>query len=467
MRISQGCKLEQTQKLFMTLKLQQAISLLQLSSLELNDLIHEELLNNPVLELDEDEAKEEVRENGDESPDKVQEKDAIDWGMYFQEEGYEPGAGTGRRDTDDDASYETFLSREISLQEHLLLQSGYCRLAETERKVLEFLIGNIDHNGYLIGELQEFALLLGVDCREMEHALQVLQQFDPAGVGARNLRECLLLQLRERENPPPLARVIIEVYLEEVAANRHKKIALALQAELSEVQAAVDFIRTLEPKPGRLAGIASDEVRYIHPDVIIEKVAGDYCILVNKYTAPRLTINPYYRFLLSQGACETLTSSFIKSRLDSALWLLRSIEQRRLTLYKVAEAIVKLQRRFFDEGVRCLQPLVLRQIADEIGVHESTVSRATANKYAQTPRGIFPLKFFFASGIEGHDGTISSQAVKSHLLEVISAENVYFPLSDKRLTELLAERGIVVSRRTVAKYREELDIPSSGRRKRH
>jgi RNA polymerase sigma-54 factor len=467
MRISQGCKLEQTQKLYMTLKLQQAISLLQLSSLELNDLIQEELLNNPVLELDEEEAREEDGDKRDEIADKVQEKDAIDWGLYLQEEGYEPEPGSGRRNADDDASYDSCLSRDISLQEHLLLQSGYCRMGETERKVLEFLIGNIDNNGYLRGELQEFALLLGVEYREVEHALQVLQQFDPAGVGARNLRECLLLQLHEREDSPPLARTIIELYLEEVAANRHRKIALALQAELSQVQAAVDFIRTLEPKPGRLAGSARDEVRYIHPDVIIEKVAGDYCVLVNKYTAPRLTINPYYRVLLNQGACESLTSSFIKSRLDSALWLLRSIEQRRLTLYKVAEAIVKLQRRFFEEGVRFLQPLVLRQIAEEVGVHESTVSRATANKYAQTPRGIFPLKFFFASGIESHDGTISSQAVKSHLLEVISAENVHSPLSDKRLTELLAERGIVVSRRTVAKYREELEIPSSGRRKRH
>jgi RNA polymerase sigma-54 factor len=467
MQMAQSLKLEQTQKLFMTYKLQQAISLLQLSSLELNDLIQEELQNNPVLEAEESEGGEEAGTDRDESAGPVREQDAIDWELYLREEGYEPLPGPGGRMADESVSYDYYLSKEPTLQEYLLLQSGYCRLSDREQKVLEFLIGNIDQNGYLRGELQEFASLLGVARRELESALQLLQQFDPAGVGARTLRECLLLQLRERKDAPPLAQKIIELYLEDVAENRYKKIAHALQAELSLVQEAVDFIRTLEPKPGRLTGNVRDDVCYIQPDIIIERVAGDYCIMLSRLSAPRLAINPYYRALLSQGTCESLTSSFIKSRLDSALWLLRSIEQRRLTLYRVAEAIVKLQRRFFEEGIRGLQPLVLRQIADEIGVHESTVSRATANKYAQTPRGIFPLKFFFASGVEGREGVVSSESIKSHLREVISAENVCSPLSDQRLTELLAKRGITVSRRTVAKYREELDIPSSGRRKRH
>jgi len=466
MHLAQSLKLEQTQKLFMTYKLQQAISLLQLSSLELNDLIQEELQNNPVLEPDEDEDGEAAGAEGNESSGPVREQDAIDWELYLREEGYDPLPGTWK-ETGESVSYDYYLSRDLSLQEYLLLQSGYCRLGEREQKVLEFLIGNIDQNGYLRGELQEFALLLGVGLQEVESALRVLQQFDPAGVGARTLRECLLLQLREKDDAPPLAQKIIELYLEEVAANRYKKIAHALQAELTQVQAAIDYIRTLEPKPGRLAGNARDDVRYIQPDIIIEKVSGDYCIILSRLSAPRLTINPYYRALLSQNSCESLTSAFIKDRLDSAVWLLRSIEQRRLTLYKVAEAIVRRQRRFFEEGIRGLQPLVLRQIAVETGVHESTVSRATANKYAQTPRGIFPLKFFFASGIEGSEGTVSAESIKSHLREVISAENACCPLSDQRLAELLAKRGIPVSRRTVAKYREELAIPASGRRKRH
>ncbi len=465
MRMAQSLKIEQTQKLFMTYKLQQAISLLQLSSLELNVLIQEELQNNPVLELDEVWEEEETGGGEKNSPEQEHERDAIDWELYLREEGYEPVPGGAR--TGESVAYDYCLSKGHSLQEYLLLQSGYCRLTERERKVLEFLIGNIDQNGYLRGELQEFALLLGAERRELEGALQVLQQFDPAGVGARTLRECLLLQLREKEGAPPLAQNIIELYLEEVAENRYKKIAHALQAELPQVQEAVDFIRTLEPKPGRLAGDARDEVSYIQPDILIENVAGDYYVMLSRLSDPRLLINPYYRTLLSQGSCEALTSSFIKSRLDSALWLLRSIEQRRLTLYKVAEAIVKRQRRFFEEGIKALQPLVLRQIADEIGVHESTVSRATANKYAQTPRGIFPLKFFFASGVESRAGLVSAESVKSHLREVIGAEDIYTPLSDQRLAELLAKRGITVSRRTVAKYREELAIPSSGRRKRH
>jgi len=447
----------------MTPELQQAIGLLQLSSLELCDLIQKELLDNPVLELDDGE---EGEKKGDEPGETVHEKDAIDWEQYLQEVGVEPSPGFSQRQTDEGVPFDHYLSKEPSLQERLLRQVGLCRMAEADKRMAEFLIGNIDQNGYLQGELEEFALLLGVELREIESALAVIQQFDPVGVGARNLRECLLLQLRERGDVHPLAQKIIELYLADVAENRFKKIARELQVEIGQVQVAVDFIRTLDPKPGRFLGDNRD-VRYIVPDVFVEEVDGEYVILVNEFSAPRLTINPYYRSLLAKETGASLTGSFIKGRLDSALWLLRSIEQRRRTLYKVTEAIVRRQRCFFDEGIRFLKPLVLRQIAEEVGVHESTVSRATANKHAQTPRGLYPLKFFFASGVEGSQGIVSAESVKSHLREVIAAENIYSPLSDQQLAELLMRRGITVSRRTIAKYREELTIPSSSRRKRH
>lgn len=464
MRISYNLKLEQAQKLVMTPELQQAITLLQLSALELQAFVQNELLNNPVLEIEEgDEGEKKTEET---VPDVKMEKDPIDWEQYLRDEGLEPLPCFNLRHSGDTPSFDNFLSKEPSLQEHLLFQLGLCSLTATERHIGEFLIGNIDHNGYLQGDSAELALLIGADKADLEPVLEIIQKFDPIGVGARSLSECLLLQMRERKHAHPLAQKIVSHYLAEVADNKFKKIAAELRVEPVEVQAAVDFIRTLDPKPGRLIGDIRD-VRYVVPDVVIEKVQGDYVVLVNEHSTPRLTINPYYRSLLGYENSESLTSTFIKSRLDSALWLLRSIEQRRMTLYRVTECIVRMQLAFFEEGVKQLKPMTLRHIADEIGVHESTVSRATSNKYAQTPRGLFPLKFFFASGVEDFHGTaVSSESVKSHLKELIDAENVYRPLSDQKLMELLSKRGIVLSRRTVAKYREEMAIPSSNKRKR-
>jgi len=465
MRISFNLKLEQTQKLIMTPELQQAINLLQLSSLELQSLIQDELLNNPVLEVEEVEDSE--KKADEPLAGRELERDAIDWDEYLRDQGLEPLPCFTMRQPDDAPAFDHSLSKEPSLQEHLLFQLGLCSLTATEKRIGEFIIGNIDQNGYCKGEMSEFALLLGVEERDILAVLEIIQKFDPTGVGARTLEECLLLQLQERKNVHPLAKKIIKEHLAAVAENKFKKIAAELRVDPAEIQAAVDYIRTLDPKPGRLIGDNRD-VRYIIPDVAIEKVAGDYVVLVNDNITPRLTINPYYRSLLGRESSESLTSSFIKSRLDSALWLLKSIEQRRLTLFKVTEAIVRSQRAFFDEGIKHLKPLTLRQIAEEVGVHESTVSRATSNKYAQTPRGLFALKFFFASGVEDYHGAaVSSESVKSHIKELIDAENVYRPLSDQKIMELLGKRGIVVSRRTVAKYREELSIPSSNKRKRH
>ncbi len=464
MRISYHLKLEQTQKLIMTPELQQAINLLQLSSLELHDFLQEELLNNPVLEIDEPDENEKKAEN---TSDEGQERDAIDWEQYFRDQNLDALPSVYLRRTEEAPAYDHYLSKEPSLQEYLLLQLGLSNLDKTQKRIGEFLIGNVDQNGYLKGDIAEFSLLLGVETEEIEAVLAVVQKFDPAGVAARNLQECLLLQLAECKTVHPLAEVVISKYLADVAENRSKKVAADLGVEPSEIQAAVDFIRTLDPKPGRLMGDNRD-VRYIIPDVAVEKVANDYVVLVNEISTPRLTINSYYRSILGGENRESVTSSFIKNKLDSALWLLRSIEQRRLTLYRVTECIVRMQGCFFEEGIRHLKPMTLKQVADEVGVHESTVSRATANKYVQTPRGLYPLKFFFASGVEDEDGaSVSSESIKSHLRELIESENAYRPLSDQKLTELLKQRDIIVSRRTVAKYREELAIPASNKRKRH
>lgn len=464
MRISYNLKLEQTQKLIMTPELQQAITLLQFSALELQTYVQNELLNNPVLEIDEGEEAEKRTDElvGNEGL----EKDPIDWEEYLRDEGFEPLPCFNVRQHEDTPAFDHYLSREPSLQEHLLFQLGLCSLTDTEKRIGEFLIGNIDQHGYLKGETGELAMLIGADQLEIKAVLEIIQKFDPVGVGARDIEECLLLQIKERGDCHPLAIPIIKSHLADVADNKFKKIAAELRVEPTEVQAAVDYIRTLEPKPGRLVGDVSD-VRYVVPDVVVEKVEGEYIVLVNEHSTPRLTVNPYYRALLGKENSESNTGTFIKSRLDSALWLLRSIEQRRITLFRVTTCIVEMQRNFFDQGIKYLKPMTLRQIADEVGVHESTVSRATANKFAQTPRGVFPLKFFFASGVDDFHGTaVSSESIKCHLRELIDAENVYRPLSDQKLMELLGKRGIVLSRRTVAKYREEMAIPSSNKRKR-
>jgi len=464
MRVSCDLKLEQSQKLIMTPELQQAISLLQLSAFELQVFVQNELLNNPALEIEEGEY-EDKRTDEFESNEGL-EKDAIDWKEYLHDEGFELLPSFRLRQDRDELGFDYFLSKEPTLQEHLLFQLGLCNLTSTEKRIGEFLIGNIDQHGYLKDDVGELALLIGVEQFEIIVVLEIIQKFDPVGVGARNLQECLLLQIQERGDAHPLALKIISEYLADIAGNKCKKVAAELGVEAAEVQAAVDYIRSLEPKPGRLFADVND-VRYVVPDVVVEKVAGEYIVLVNEHSVSRLAINPYYRTLLGKESNDVGADSFIKNSLDSALWLLRSIEQRRMTLYRVTTSIVKMQRSFFDEGIKHLKPLILRQIADDVGVHESTVSRAVANKFVQTPRGVFPVKFFFCSGVEDFHGiAVSSESVKSHLRELINSEDPYRAFSDQKLAELLARRDILVSRRTVAKYREEMGIPSSTRRKR-
>ncbi len=461
MKIAHEIKLEQTQKLVITPELQQAITLLQLSALELTQYLEEELMVNPVLELSEGDGEEAAEK--DEAPEDEREKD-IDWEAYFQEqiESERPYV----KKAEEESNYENYVANTLSLQEHLLLQLGLIPLSPQEYLVGEFIIGNIDQNGYLKGELAEFTPLLGVSEDLLEKVLHIIQGFDPTGVGARSVKECLLIQMREKEDYDPLTEVVISEHLSQVADNRLREIALDLEADPARIQKIVDFIRSLDPKPGCTFG-GSRETRYILPDLVVEKVKDEYVIIVNDTLLPRLTINSYYRSMLKRKD-ESTISTFIKKRLDSALWLIKSIEQRRLTLYRVMNQIVTVQSQFFDHGIRHLKPLTLRDIADKLGIHESTVSRATANKYVQTPRGIFPLKFFFSSGVETSGGKlVASSSIKHFLRELIQDENARKPRSDQKLAELLEEIDIVISRRTVTKYREELKIPASSRRKRH
>ena len=459
MRIAHEIKLEQTQKLVITPELQQAITLLQLSSQELSQYLEEELMVNPVLEVKEGDA----AEGQEEKPEQEEKDREIDWDEYFH---YNDTERSHVNRKQEENNYEHYVANTLSLQEHLLTQLGVIPLSPQEYLVGEFIIGNINENGYLTGNLVEFSRILGVHLDTMENVLHIIQGFDPAGVGARSVKECLLNQLKEKENVDPLVQEVVEGYLHQVAENHLREIAQALECDLSRIQKVVDFIRTLDPKPGCTFG-GSRETRYIVPDLVVEKVDDDYVILVNDTLLPRLTISPYYRSMLKRKD-ETSTSGFIKKRLDSALWLIKSIEQRRLTLYKVMEQIVSVQEAFLDSGIKHLKPLTLKDISERLGIHESTVSRATANKYVQTPRGIFPLKFFFSGGVETPQGeAVASSSIKYFLRELIQKENAKKPLSDQKLADLLEKSDILISRRTVTKYREEMKIPASSRRKRH
>ncbi|MDR7866462.1 MAG: RNA polymerase factor sigma-54 [Sporomusaceae bacterium] len=456
MRMDYSLKLELTQKLVMTPQLRQAIAILQLSSLELSEMVEQELLENPVLETEEKAPAEPVEE---EPNDRISEY--FEWANYF-DDGTDPGYTPPGEEK---PSFTTFVSAASTLHEHLEFQLHLTLLDEKARAVGQYLIGCIDENGYLCGTLAEAAHNLGVAEETVTTVLGVIQTFDPAGVGARDLRECLLIQAEQRSVDAPLALAIIDKYLDEVAAGHFKNIADKLDCTPHDVQRAVDFIRTLDPKPGR-AFDAGDQPCYIIPDVTIERVAGNYIIIINDHNIPHLTINPYYRRVVRDADSEA--KKFVEGRINAAVWLIRSIEQRRRTLYNVVETIIELQRDFFDHGPKYLRPLTMKKVADKVGIHESTVSRAIANKYADTPHGLFSLRAFFSAGLQGADGeALSAATVKRQIKELGAAEDPVQPLSDQAITEILIGRGVAVSRRTVAKYREELNIQSSSKRRRY
>jgi len=462
MRMGFNLQLEQSQKLIMTPQLQQAIQILQFNSLELEKYINEQLEKNPVLEVNIEKEKHELSDAKSEK-DKIKE---INWKEYIEDfNNYEYTKGSYNND-DNEFNYENIVSKESSLQEYLLFQYHLTLLDRKHFEIGEYIINSLDDRGYLMATIEEIANYFKENEYIVEGILQIIQTFDPPGVGARTLEECLLLQLSSLDIKDEKIYMLIRDYLSEIASNKYPYIAKQLGVSIEQIQQYCDFIKTLEPKPGRR--FASNQNRYVTPDVVVKKVDNEYIILTNDYYGPRLTIRDDYKKMIVCGDENSDVVKFLNDQFNSAAWLIKSIEQRKQTIYKVAEVIIKRQIAFFEKGKKYLIPMTLREVADEVEVHESTVSRTTNGKYMETPLGMFELKYFFSSGVEGNEGIgISSESIKSFIQDIINSEDPKKPLSDDKIVNKLKIKGINISRRTVAKYRDDMGISSSSRRKRY
>jgi len=468
--------LKLTQQLVMTPQLQQAIKLLQMSRLEMIETINEEMEINPALEETmEQEESAEPRDKDAELKEKVMDditedvssmnasEKEIDWEQYL--ESYSSTEYTSTSYEREEApSYENILKSRDTLADHLRWQMRVSHLNDRERSIADFIIGNIADDGYLKATVEEIVESTGAGVEEIESVLAVVQEFDPVGVAARDLNECLLKQAKYLGLEDSLVGDIIRYHLPDIEKRKLSLIAKEQKVSMDEVVAAVKVISEMEPRPGR--DFSDETVQYITPDLYVYKMDGEYVIVQNDEGLPRLRISNYYRSILEKGVKKGDAKEYVQEKIRSALWLIKSIHQRQRTIYKVMESILKFQRDFFDRGVEHLKPLVLKDVAEDIGMHESTISRVTNNKYVHTSHGIFELKFFFNSGIGRQgEGDIASESVKEKIRHIVSGENPRKPLSDQAIVDLLKEAGINIARRTVTKYREMMGIASSSKRK--
>jgi RNA polymerase sigma-54 factor len=460
----------------MTPQLQMAIKLLQLSRLELLETINQELEENPALEevqetLPEERTEEPAAEikDGAEPEAKevtVEEKltEDIDWSNYLDE--YNSVGRTSFESENRDAPrYEAFISKKESLFDHLVWQLAMSLPKDEDRQIGSLILGNLNKDGYLDVSVENIAATGGVAVDYVENLLELIQTFDPIGVAARDLGECLLIQARHIGVDTPLVVEIVNNHLNHLENKNYKAISRALKVKYDDVLAAVNIIRSLEPRPGRQFG--DETPQYIIPDIYVYKVDNDFVILLNDDGMPKLRVNSLYKKSLSKG--EKLpgdAESFIQDKMRSAAWLIKSIHQRQKTIYKVMDSILRFQRPFFDKGIAHLKPMVLRDVAQDIEMHESTISRVTTNKYCYTPQGLFELKYFFNSSIRrSHGGEIASASVQQKIKDIIANENPRKPYSDDKIAKLLKEANINIARRTVAKYREILGVLPSNKRK--
>jgi RNA polymerase sigma-54 factor len=496
--LSPRLQLKVQQKQILTPGLVQMVTILQLNRIELREMIANELAENPILEeastpsddptpgeiqatmeserdphpADEgflDAVKAATAPDAGERSEPVPEAatdpfNEIDFGSFF-EEYLDPGFRAPAGESVEKASFETFLSAPVTLADYLQQQLSLVVLSERARDAADEIIGNLDPSGYLRGNIEEIGAPEGYTPAEMEEALALVQSLDPSGVGARDLRECLLLQLKARGAEGGVAWKIVADHLRLLEAHKLSELAKALGRPLEHVQVAVAVIQRLDPSPG--LQYSGQGARHIEPEVHIFKEGEDYVIQLNDEDIPQLRLNLNYRHMVNRNEEPSKeVRDYVKDRYSSALQLIKSIEQRKQTILRVCEAIVSRQREFLDQGIDQLKPMMIKEVAEEIGVHPSTVSRAVANKYAHTPQGVHELRFFFSEAVQGPSGAATPLLVlKRRVKQMIEAEDAAKPLTDEQITKMLREEGIQVTRRTVAKYREDMKIPSTHQRR--
>jgi RNA polymerase sigma-54 factor len=471
-------QLKLTQQLIMTPQLQMAIKLLQLSRLELVDTIRQELEENPALEEVIDSTGDDPLGEGAETVEApptempanqevtIQEKihDEIDW-AGFLEDFSTPSRVTVESEDREAPKYEAFITRKESLNDHLLWQFLMTKPNREDEGIASLIIGNLNRDGYLEISVEEIASSNSLAPEQVEKVLTLLQTFDPIGVCARDLRECLLIQARYLGFDNTIVTDIIADHLPNLEKKNYKAICKALKAGMDEVVSAVTVIKAMEPRPGRQ--FSDDNPQYITPDIYVYKMDNDFVVVLNDDGMPKLRVNSLFKRSVSRGRrMATDAQDYIQDKMRSAAWLIKSIHQRQKTIYKVMESILRFQREFFEKGISHLRPMVLRDVAQDIGMHESTISRVTTNKYAYTPQGIFELKYFFNSSIKRDEGgAIASASVMDKIRQIIAAEDPKRPHSDDKIAQVLKRENIHIARRTVAKYREMMRVLPSNKRK--
>lgn len=476
MALESRLELRIAQKLILTPQLQQAIKLLQLPHLELSEFLNKELIENPVLEESSNETMgEELTQEERESiePEETYEdmeaplEKLINFTVdeYFEERGLDGrDLGYFNPETVTPIPFEQALTKQPDLYDHLLWQLRLSGKQESLKLVGEIIVGNIDENGYLRASLEEIIDEAQTQRDTAEEVLRLIQSFDPPGVGARDIKECLLLQLQLLNLQGTLVEKIITNNMEELEKKRYAQIAQQNNVSVKDIMAAVKIIERLDPKPGR--NFSSYNVNYIIPDVYVVKTEDNYQITLNDDGLPRLRISSFYKKLIQQNnAFPKEDKQFLVEKLRSAVELLKSLDQRNRTIYRVTERLLDLQRDFFDKGIDYVKPLTLRDVASGLKMHESTISRVTSSKYLSCSHGIFSFRFLFSSALQTDIGSVSSRSVKNLIKKIVNEEDPRKPLSDQYIEEILKRRGIIIARRTIAKYREELGIPSQIQRR--
>jgi RNA polymerase sigma-54 factor len=464
------------QKQILTPGLVQMVSVLALNRLELREMINQEIMANPVLEeLGEDGLVAEsytdeafLKAETEKVPEKAEANpfDEFDFGSFFSQYLDTGGGASQSRESEEieRPSFEKFLSSPQSLTDHLAWQLSVSICTEKVREIAETIVGNLDENGYLTATLEEISQNGQYNSEDVEEALAVVQEFDPPGVAARDLRECLLMQLKAVDPQNTLAQQVISEHLKLLQNNQLKEIARALNRPVELVKRAVDVVKRLDPKPGLRYN--KTEARLVEPDVQFRKVGDEWQVFMNDEDLPQLRLSPVYRRLLARDAADRDVRNYVKERFSAAVQLMKNIEQRKHTIIKVCDVILRRQRDFLEYGPDQMKPMMIKEVAEEVGVHPSTVSRAVANKYAHTPQGVIELRYFFSESVNGpQGGGVSLLTLKRRVKKMIEDEDTGHPLTDEHIAKRLDEEGIHVTRRTVAKYREDLRIPSTHQRR--